>query len=296
MIEARSIRSTRRKRMLMTSQRPIGADVSVTADLPRPPELADLEESYGEDRKFIWSVARTLQLLQAFRPEEGPMGNGDLSERTGIAKATVSRITHTLTELGYLARTRNRQYFPTSNLLSLSHSVLGSFRIRQLAQRKMQEIANLAGGTVGLSWPDKDTMIYIAASIATTSDDLMPEIGTRMSMAKSAAGRAYLSTLDEEELQLLFDRWAIFYGAEWPELEDRVHAAIADVKQKGFCIVEGEWRKNVRGVAAPVFDRDHDTWLALNCGGPAFDLDRERIEADIGPRMVHFAQSLSSRP
>ncbi|WP_439621231.1 IclR family transcriptional regulator [Hyphomonas sp.] len=280
----------------MSSQKLTRSDVSLTAGLPRAPELSDLELSYGEDRKFIWSVARTLQLLQAFRPEEGAMGNGDLSERTGIAKATVSRITYTLTELGYLERTRNRQYFPTSNLLSLSHSVLGSFRIRQLAQRKMQEIANLAGGTVGISWPDKDTMIYIAASIATTSDDLMPEIGTRMSMAKSAAGRAYLSTLDDDGLRILFARWEVFYGAEWPELEDRVRAAIADVKDKGFCIVEGEWRKNVRGVATPVFDRDHDTWLALNCGGPAFDLDRERIEADIGPRMVHFAQSLSSRP
>ena len=280
----------------MSSQKLTSSDVSLTAGLPRAPELSDLELSYGEDRKFIWSVARTLQLLQAFRPEEGAMGNGDLSERTGIAKATVSRITYTLTELGYLERTRNRQYFPTSNLLSLSHSVLGSFRIRQLAQRKMQEIANLAGGTVGISWPDKDTMIYIAASIATTSDDLMPEIGTRMSMAKSAAGRAYLSTLDDDALRVLFDRWAVFYGAEWPELEDRVRAAIADVQDKGFCIVEGEWRKNVRGVATPVFDRDHDTWLALNCGGPAFDLDRARIEADIGPRMVHFAQSLSSRP
>ena len=171
----------------MSSQKLTSSDVSLTAGLPRAPELSDLEVSYGEDRKFIWSIARTMQLLQAFRPEEGALGNGDLSERTGIAKATVSRITYTLTELGYLERTRNRQYLPTSNLLSLSHSVLGSFRIRQLAQRKMQEIANLAGGTVGISWPDKDTMIYIAASIATTSDDLMPEIGTRMSMAKSAA-------------------------------------------------------------------------------------------------------------
>ncbi|WP_084398959.1 IclR family transcriptional regulator [Henriciella aquimarina] len=263
--------------------------------LPEAPELSDLEESYGEDRKFIWSVARTLQLLQAFRPDEGAMGNSDLSERTGIAKATISRITYTLTELGYLTRTRNRHYIPTPNLLSLARPVLGGFRIRHMAQRPMQELANLAGGTVGISWPDRDTMIYIAASIAFSSSDLMPEIGSRMSMAKSAAGRAYLSTLDDEALQSLFERWSTFYGAEWGKLEARVLTAIEDVKTKGFCIVEGEWRKNVRGVATPIFDQDHDTWLALNCGGPAFDLDRERIETDVGPRLLHLAQSLSGR-
>ncbi|HIG23261.1 MAG TPA: IclR family transcriptional regulator [Henriciella marina] len=271
----------------------IPAKESPTAELLRAPELADLEESYGDDRKFIWSVARTLQLLQAFRPDEGAIGNSELSERTGIAKATVSRITHTLTELGYLDRTRNRQYAPTPNLLSLARPVLGGFRIRQMAQRPMQELANLAGGTVGISWPDSDTMIYISASIALTSSDLMPEIGSRMSMAKSAAGRAYLSTLSDDDRQDLFDRWSIFYGADWPDLEDRVRTAIEDVREKGFCVVEGEWRRNVRGVATPVYDADHDNWLALNCGGPAFDLDRERIETDIGPRLLHLAQSIS---
>ncbi|WP_169711847.1 IclR family transcriptional regulator [Henriciella litoralis] len=267
-------------------------DAAVSELLPTP-ELSELEESYGEDRKFIWSVARTLKLLQSFRPDEGAIGNSELSERTGIAKATVSRITHTLTELGYLDRTRNRQYMPTPNLLSLARPVLGGFRIRQMAQRPMQEIANLAGGTVGISWPDSDTMIYIAASIALTSSDLMPEIGSRMSMAKSAAGRAYLSTQTDAQLQTLFDRWSVFYGSDWQDLETRVRSDIQDLRLKGFCVVEGEWRRNVRGVAAPVYDADHDTWLALNCGGPAFDLDRDRIEQDIGPRLVHLAQSLS---
>ena len=277
-----------------SSNSPLRAE-DATAPLPSAPGLSDLESSYGDDRKFIWSVARTLQLLQAFRPDEGAIGNSELSERTGIAKATVSRITHTLTELGYLERTRNRQYIPTPNLLSLARPVLGGFRIRQMAQRPMQEIANMSGGTVGISWPDQDTMIYIAASIAFTSSDLMPEIGSRMSMPKSAAGRAYLSTLDKDTLQALFRRWSDFHGADWPELETRVLAAIEDVRTKGFCIVEGEWRKNVRGVATPVYDQDHGTWLALNCGGPAFDLDRQRIDEDIGPRLLHLAQSINGR-
>ena len=66
--------------------------------------LDSLEEEYGEDRKFIWSVARAMQILQAFRLRDGAMGNNELSESTGIAKATVTRLTHTLTELGYLKR------------------------------------------------------------------------------------------------------------------------------------------------------------------------------------------------
>ena len=113
--------------------------------------LASLEEEYGEDRKFIWSVARAMQILQAFRLRDGAMGNNELSESTGIAKATVTRLTHTLTELGYLKRDSSRKYYPSPSLLTLGYTVLGKLRIRQMAQAGMQEIAT-ASKASSSSW------------------------------------------------------------------------------------------------------------------------------------------------
>jgi DNA-binding IclR family transcriptional regulator len=55
------------------------------------------------DRKFVTALARGLEVLRACTPTEGLLGNGELVERTGLPKPTVSRLTHTLTKLGYLA-------------------------------------------------------------------------------------------------------------------------------------------------------------------------------------------------
>ena len=49
------------------------------------------------------ALARGLSVLRAFGPQNRPIGNGEIAKRVGLAKPTISRITFTLTELGYLS-------------------------------------------------------------------------------------------------------------------------------------------------------------------------------------------------
>src|SRR5690606_42128540 len=58
--------------------------------------------SEGKDRKFVTALARGLEILRAFTPEDEYLVNRELTRRTGIPPSTVSRLTYTLTKLGYL--------------------------------------------------------------------------------------------------------------------------------------------------------------------------------------------------
>jgi len=42
-------------------------------------------------------------VLRAFQPNDGLLGNQEIAARTNLPKPTVSRLTYTLTKLGYLA-------------------------------------------------------------------------------------------------------------------------------------------------------------------------------------------------
>jgi hypothetical protein len=54
------------------------------------------------DRQFATTLARGLEVLRCFTPLEPLLGNKEISVRTGLPKPTVSRLTYTLTKLGYL--------------------------------------------------------------------------------------------------------------------------------------------------------------------------------------------------
>ena len=55
-----------------------------------------------KDRQFVVALARGLELLRAFSFDDSFLGNQEIAARTGLPKPTISRLTHTLTKLGYL--------------------------------------------------------------------------------------------------------------------------------------------------------------------------------------------------
>ena len=71
---------------------------------PRAPENNEVAEDAG-GRLFVTALARGLEVLSAFRAGDGTLGNLELAKRTELPKTTISRITHTLTQLGYLSST-----------------------------------------------------------------------------------------------------------------------------------------------------------------------------------------------
>src|ERR1700751_6481155 len=54
------------------------------------------------DRSFVVALSRGLDVLRAFQPNDGLLGNQEIAARTSLPKPTVSRLTYTLTKLGYL--------------------------------------------------------------------------------------------------------------------------------------------------------------------------------------------------
>ena len=61
------------------------------------------DEQDGKDRNFVTALARGLEILRCFGENDLTLTNSEIADRTGLPKATISRLTHTLCELDYLA-------------------------------------------------------------------------------------------------------------------------------------------------------------------------------------------------
>ena len=73
-------------------------------DMPHSTSSGELpaEHDPSEDRHFVTALARGLQVLSCFRASDKMLGNQELARRCGLPKSTISRLTYTLTKLGYL--------------------------------------------------------------------------------------------------------------------------------------------------------------------------------------------------
>jgi DNA-binding IclR family transcriptional regulator len=247
------------------------------------------------DRKFVVALARGLDVLRAFTATEGLLGNQEIATRAGLPKATVSRLTYTLTKLGYLTHVeRLSKYQLAPAALSIGYSALANMRIRQVARPYMQELANYTGASVALGSRDRLNLIYIEHCRSEHSMMLRLDLGARIPMGTTAMGRALLAAMPEKERAWLMDHIARREGEQWPKVRTGIERGIKDFASTGFTLSVGDWQPDVRAVGVPLIPSDGSGVFAFNCGAPAFQLTRERLENDIGPRLVNMARNVEA--
>lgn len=125
------------------------------------PGLVDPHD-LSTDRQFSMNLARGLEVLRAFTIATPLLGNREISDRTGLPKPTVSRLTYTLTLLGYLSRDAALQKYRLGpGTLSLGHPLLATMPVRQLAKPIMEALARTTGCTVNLGIRDRANVVYV---------------------------------------------------------------------------------------------------------------------------------------
>ena len=245
------------------------------------------------DRQFVNALARGLDVLRAFRPGDGHLGNGEIAERTGLPKPTVSRLTYTLMKLGYLTHLeRLSRYQLAPGALSLGYAALANFGIRDLARPYMQRLADHAGGSVALGSRDRLAMIYIGLCRASTALTVRLELGSRIPIATTAMGRAYLAALVERERAPVLASLRQRAGGEWARQEAGILEGIAQMREQGFTTSVGAWKEDVNAVGIAFRAADGSGVYAFNCGAPAFRFSRENLERDLGPRLIALARDV----
>jgi DNA-binding IclR family transcriptional regulator len=254
-----------------------------------------LAANANKDRQFVIALARGLDILRAFTPQDGLLGNQEIAARTGLPRPTISRLTHTLTRLGYLKHSeRLGKYQLGTAVLSLGYAVLANIGLRQIARPFMQELADYANASVSLGSRDRLNMVYIEHCRAIGTVTLRLDLGSRIPIATTAMGRALLAALPADERDYLMQHIARRDPANWPRVRAGIERAVEDYKSKGFVISAGDWQTDVHAVGVPMIAPDGSGIVAFNCGGPSFLFDRKRLTADLGPRLVNLVRNVEA--
>jgi DNA-binding IclR family transcriptional regulator len=250
------------------------------------------QDAEAKDRLFVTALARGLELLRCFSPGERYLGVTELSRRTGIPKPSVSRLAGTLVKLGYLHFSASLgKYSLGSGVLSLGYAMLSNISIRQIARPMMLELAEYSQASVSIGICDRLSMVYVETVRSNAPIGIRRGVGSRLPMALTAIGRAYLAGLSTLDQDFLLHQLFLHDEQNWPQLRAGIEQGLRDYAERGFCMSIGEWEKDVSAVAVPFTDADGRS-MAFSCGGAAFLLTRDKLERDIGPRLVSLVQHI----
>lgn len=245
------------------------------------------------DPSFATTLAHGLDVLAAFRNNPGPLSNAELAAHTGLSRPTVSRLTYTLTQLGYLKRS-TRGFVLGLGVLAAAYPVLSALKVRQLARPLMRDFAAYAGGTVSIAMPFGLDFIYVETVRTNDAVPHVPDVGFTGTLSTTAVGRALLSLYSKEELDLYVTKVKADQPKEADYVLNRTLPDAESCRERGFAVSLGEWRREIFGVAAPLYRTASGDCLAVNCGIPSFRFSAEQIERECGPRMLGLARSIKA--
>jgi DNA-binding IclR family transcriptional regulator len=249
-----------------------------------------------EDRQFATTLARGLDVLRAFTPEQPVLGNRELAERTGMSKPTISRFTYTLVQLGYLQQDRETgRYRLGTAVLSIAYPLLANIPLRQVVRFPMRRLADRIGGSVSLGMRDRLQIVYVeTARSRSPHAQRYSDIGMAHPIVATSNGRAYLAALSPDERKTLLNEIRV----KTPELHRRYHAkaqqAIEDWRRHGFCWSYGEYRPDVCTVGVPYRHETRGELVVFNCVLASTAVQPGQLENEIGPQLVEMVGSLSA--
>jgi DNA-binding IclR family transcriptional regulator len=243
----------------------------------------------------IQVVSRAFDVLRCFEGHEARLGNLEISNRCGLPRSTVSRLTHTLTRMGQLVYLpRDQKYRIGPSAVAMSTSMMKGLQLRNLIRLRLQDVAEQLPGTVGFVIPDRFHLVYIEFARSANALGLHEVTGSRIAMASTAAGHAYTAALRPD----VADALIADMEREMPEgariLKPRIEANRRFLRENGYIMACGLWSPHINGLAVPLWSPQYQTFVAVSIGLLAAMYDEKRLQKEVAPQMLELGAAVGS--
>jgi len=243
----------------------------------------------------IQVVSRAFDVLRCFEGHEARLGNLEISNRCGLPRSTVSRLTHTLTRMGQLVYLpRDQKYRIGPSAVAMSTSMMKGLQLRNLIRLRLQDVAEQLPGTVGFVIPDRFHLVYLEYARAANALGLHESTGSRIAIASTAAGHAYAAALDASVADALIAEME----REIPEgarlLKPRIEANRQLLRERGYVVACGLWSPHINGLAVPLWSPQYQTFVVVTIGLLSAMYDEKRLHKEVAPQMLALSVAVGT--
>jgi DNA-binding IclR family transcriptional regulator len=220
------------------------------------------------------AVDRAADLLVEVLKSEKPVTFSYLTNKSGLAKGTASRLISALERNGLVQRNKKGEIETGITINQFASRVSSISRLVSKLQPIMRQIGSETGETVSLAIAGNDSVENIAQIDAKYLLSSRNWVGQKVPYHASAAGKVLLAfqNLDLTRLKLekLTNATII--------LKNQLEKEILKVQEQGYALIVDELELGLVAISVPVKNEVGEVIAALSVSGPSTRLNQNRIK------------------
>lgn len=222
-----------------------------------------------EGTGVIQSVLNALRILEAIG-EQQPVGVSQLSRHVGLPKSSVQRALRTLDRAGSIRPVEGDQtrWELTSKMLAVSLKAFGEYSLRDYAEPAMDELRRRTGETVHLVSLDGESGLVIHRLDSSQPVRAFVQVGSLSPLHATASGQAILAFLPRAQTEEIVSGNLEKYTSETVTDAKIILKRLDLVRERGYAVNVGEWRREVASISAPILSFDGQAIAAMTISIP----------------------------
>ncbi|MCC8376224.1 acetate operon transcriptional repressor IclR [Photorhabdus sp. HUG-39] len=244
----------------------------------------------------VQSLSRGLTLLEYISESPGGIALTDLAQQAGLPNSTTHRLLTTLQQHGFIRQIGDLGLWVIgSHTFIIGSSFLQSRNLLALIHPILRRLMEDSGETVNLAILDHNE--YEAVIVDQVQCNALMRmsapIGGKLPMHASGAGKAFLSTLSDNQLvQLLHKKGLHSYTQHTKTTPSNLKENLEQARKQGYSFDDEEHALGLRCIAACIYDEHHQAFAAISISGPVSRITDDRI-TELGALVIRAAKEIS---
>lgn len=227
------------------------------------------------------SLMKTAQIFDTLMAENNPVGVNEFARKLNMPKSTVSRFLSTMESLGFVRREPGSGKFHLGlKLFELGCRAIEGMDLREIAIPHMAKLRDSINENVLLTVLEGDRITYLEKMESTQAVVTQMNVGATAPAHCVSSGKAMLAYHSEVAERVLASELQ-GYSPHTIVDPQRMREELEGIRARGYALNKGEFREDVCGVAAPIFDARGLVAGAISTATPASRMNGERWKEHI---------------
>ncbi|MFD1588284.1 IclR family transcriptional regulator [Halorientalis brevis] len=243
------------------------------------------DDGANVDGRTLKSLERSFAIIAELKSRDGA-GVTELANVTGLSKSSVHKHLATL-RAGDFVRKDGDVYRLGLRFLDIGGHVRNQIEGNTLIREKLRDLAEESGETAQFTVTEHGQAVVLYRETGSHGVFSKGRVGKRFDMHLTAAGKAMLAQMPEDQVRRLVETDGLTAATENTiTSEAELFAELEAIREQGFAVNESESTKGLRAVAVPIMDPNDDVLGAFAVAGPAHRLKDDRLTNEI-PDLIH---------